>query len=89
MKNKSSIDAFYRELTTLITKVGVAPEKALEIAKSHFGNYDKLVKQIAKERKDEKEQNLKLRKYAQVLQARINGGEKPEDVVKDMEDYEL
>lgn len=70
----------------LFIKSGVEPDKAKKIADEHLasGIYDEVLKQVAKERqKDEKHQD-----YARILTARIRGGENPQDVVKDMKNFE-
>ena len=84
---KKDLSKFYyeQELVALI-KSGVEPDKAKKIADEHLasGIYDEVLKQVAKERqKDEKHQA-----YARILTARIRGGENPQDVVKDMKNFE-
>lgn len=85
MKNKN-FSAYNNELVALI-KSGVKPEEAKKIADSHAGNYHQSVEQIATKRKKEKEMNKYQNEYARILSARINAGEKPEYVVKDMENF--
>ena len=84
MKNKN-FSAYNNELVALI-KSGVKPEEAKKIADSHAWNYYQSVEQIAAERK-EKEMNKYQNEYARILSVRINAGEKPEYVVKDMENF--
>jgi hypothetical protein len=86
MKNKTNQNAYNAELVALI-KSGVKPEEAKKIADSHVGNYEKVVKQVAKERAEERELSAKQRQYADVLSARIKSGEKPSDVVEDMRTF--
>jgi hypothetical protein len=50
MKTTNNQNAYNNELVALI-KSGLTPKEAKEIADSHFGNYEKVVNQIAEERK--------------------------------------
>ncbi len=88
MKNSQIDKAYNMEIVALI-KSGVEPEEAKKIADSHVGNYTKLVKEVAEEDAKEKETARKQNAYARVLSARIKAGEKPEDVVEDMKDFEI
>lgn len=88
MKKNKTNDAYNRELVSLI-KSGIDPVEAKRIADSHIGNYEKVVAQVEEERKADKANRQHQNAYVRILAARINGGEKPEDVVKDMEDFEL
>lgn len=71
-------NAYNSELVALI-KAGYSPEEAKSIADSHIGNYDEVVKQVASERKSEKEFNTSLFHYANELVALIKAGHSPED----------
>ncbi len=83
-KNKNNF--YYEQEIVALIKSGVEPAEAKRIADAHLaaGNYDKIVEQVAKERKDEKE----LQAYARTLSARIKAGENPQDVVNDMKNNE-
>ncbi len=84
-KNKNNF--YYEQEIVALIKSGVEPAEAKKIADAHLaaGNYDKIIDQVAKERKDEKE----LQAYARTLSARIHAGEDPQDVVNDMKNDEL
>jgi Skp family chaperone for outer membrane proteins len=97
MKYSENLYAYSRELSALISS-GVDPEEAKAIADAHESenNYNKCKEQIAEQRKadkrrrrEKKEQNEKLNKYARALTARIVSGENPTDVVEDMEGLEM
>ena len=83
-KNKNNF--YYEQELVALIKSGVEPAEAKKTADAHLaaGNYDKIIQQVAQERKDEK----KLQAYARVLSARIKAGENPQDVVNDMKNSE-
>lgn len=85
MSKKSNNFYYEQELVALI-KSGIEPKEAKKIADAHLasGNYDKIIEQVAQERKEDKE----LQAYARILSARIKSGENPHDVVEDMQDFE-
>ena len=77
---------YYEQELVALIKSGVEPAEAKKIADAHLaaGNYDKIIEQVAKERKEEEE----LQAYARTLSARIKAGENPQDVVNDMKNNE-
>ena len=83
-KNKNNF--YYEQELVALIKSGITPAEAKKTADAHLtaGNYDKIMQQVAQERKDEK----KLQAFARVLSARINAGENPQDVVNDMKNSE-
>ncbi len=83
---KNNNNFYYEQELVALIKSGVEPAEAKKIADAHLaaGNYDKIIEQVAKERKEEKE----LQAYARTLSARIKAGENPQDVVNDMKNNE-
>lgn len=84
--SKDKNNFYYEQEIVALIKSGVEPAEAKKIADTHLaaGNYDKIIEQVAKERKDEQ----KLQAYARTLSARIRAGEDPQDVVSDMKNDE-
>ena len=83
---KNNNNFYYEQELVALIKSGVEPAEAKKIADAHLaaGNYDKIIEQVAKERKEEEE----LQAYARTLSARIKAGENPQDVVNDMKNNE-
>ena len=83
-KNKNNF--YYEQEIVALIKSGVEPAEAKKIADAHLaaGNYDKIIEQVADERKQKREDNEALQRYTSELSARIRAGEDPQIVVNDM-----
>ena len=87
-KNKNNF--YYEQEIVALIKSGVEPAEAKKIADTHLaaGNYNKIIEQVAKVRKQKREEDEALQRYTSELSARIRAGEDPQDVVSDMKNDE-
>ena len=88
--SKNNNNFYYEQEIVALIKSGVEPAEAKKIADAHLaaGNYDKIIKQVADERKQKRKDDEALQRYTSELSARIKGGENPEDVVREMNERE-
>ena len=88
--SKNNNNFYYEQELVALIKSGVEPAEAKKIADAHLaaGNYDKIIKQVADERKQKREDDEALQRYTSELSARIKRGENPEDVVSDISERE-